>query len=81
MKRLVAKTVTWRVVSTLASCAIIYAFTGSLIIVTGFGIVELVVKSLMYFGHESLWNKTQWGQEQWKKLPLLPESPDKMDRT
>jgi uncharacterized membrane protein len=58
--RTLAKTVTWRITTTILTFLVSYAVTG------GFGSagkiagVLFVVNSLWYFVHERVWNKIMW---------------------
>lgn len=58
-----AKAISWRIVATLTTMLLVFAFTGSLIISGGVGIAELVVKILVYYLHERIWNMVDFGRE------------------
>lgn len=61
--RSLAKAVSWRIAATVATVLIVYAFTGNVSLSLGVGSVELVVKIVLYFGHERCWNVVQWGRK------------------
>lgn len=56
-KRHIAKTVSYRIVSTLIGFLIMWAATGSVKIGAAFGIAELVYKPIQYYLHERAWYK------------------------
>jgi uncharacterized membrane protein len=58
-----AKAISWRVVATLTTMLLVFAFTGSLMISGGVGVAELVVKILVYYLHERVWNMVDFGRE------------------
>jgi uncharacterized membrane protein len=55
VKRHLAKAVTYRIVGTLITFIISYIFTGSIVVSSAIGVVELLVKPLNYFIHERVW--------------------------
>jgi uncharacterized membrane protein len=54
-KRHIAKTITYRIISTLISFIVMWWVTGSIKIGTAFGIFELVYKPIQYYIHERVW--------------------------
>lgn len=54
-KRHLAKTISYRIVSTGIGFLIMYAVSGSIKIGAAFGIAELVYKPLQYYIHERIW--------------------------
>jgi uncharacterized membrane protein len=56
-KRHIAKTISYRVVSTVIGFGIMWAVTGSVKIGAAFGIAELVYKPIQYYLHERIWYK------------------------
>ncbi|MFC0604131.1 DUF2061 domain-containing protein [Winogradskyella pulchriflava] len=62
IKRSIAKTISWRVVGTLATVAISYLLTGTLALAFSIGGIELVSKMVLYFFHERAWNNIKWGK-------------------
>jgi uncharacterized membrane protein len=69
-KRHIAKTISYRVVSTGIGFAIMWWATGSIKIGAAFGIVELVYKPIQYYIHERIWYK-------WIKFGLIEEKKPK----
>lgn len=56
-KRHIAKTISYRIVSTLIGFLIIWWVSDSIKIGTAFGIVELIYKPIQYYIHERIWYK------------------------
>jgi uncharacterized membrane protein len=56
-KRHIAKTISYRVVSTLIGFLIMWAATGSVKMGAAFGVAELVYKPIQYYLHERIWYK------------------------
>lgn len=56
-RRHMAKTLSYRLVSTTTGFLIVYALTGSLQVGTAFSVVELVYKPIQYYIHERVWYK------------------------
>jgi uncharacterized membrane protein len=54
-KRHIAKTISYRIVSTLIGFLIMWLVTGSVKIGAAFGIAELVYKPIQYYIHERIW--------------------------
>ncbi len=62
IKRSIVKTISWRVVGTLATVSISYFITGTLALAFSIGGIELVSKMVLYFFHERAWNNLKWGK-------------------
>lgn len=56
-KRHVAKTISYRVVSTLVGFLIMWVVSGSVKIGAAFGIAEILYKPIQYYIHERIWYK------------------------
>lgn len=56
-KRHIAKTISYRIVSTVIGFGIMWAVTGSVKIGAAFGIAELIYKPIQYYLHERIWYK------------------------
>ena len=54
-KRHIAKTISYRVLSTLIGFTIMLVITGSVKFGAAFGIAELVYKPIQYYIHERIW--------------------------
>jgi len=62
VKRSLAKTISWRIVGTLATIVISWLITGTLALAFSIGFIELVSKLVLYYYHERVWNKIKWGK-------------------
>jgi uncharacterized membrane protein len=56
-RRHIAKTISYRVISTTIGIIVVWGVSGSLKIGTAFGIAELVYKPIQYYIHERVWYK------------------------
>jgi uncharacterized membrane protein len=56
-KRHIAKTISYRVISTAIGIVVVWSVSGSLKIGTAFGVAELVYKPIQYYIHERVWYK------------------------
>jgi uncharacterized membrane protein len=61
-KRSIAKALTWRALASLATFIISYMLTGSIAAATGIASVQVFVNLFLYYIHERIWNKIDWGQ-------------------
>lgn len=65
-KRHLAKTISYRLISTCIGFVIMWLATGSIKIGAAFGVIELVYKPVQYYLHERVWYK-------WIKFGLIPQ--------
>ena len=56
-KRHIAKTISYRIISTTIGISVVWGVSGSLKIGTAFGVAELVYKPIQYYIHERVWYK------------------------
>ena len=61
-KRSIAKSISWRIIGTLDTILISWVVTGALTVAFSIGIVELFTKMALYFFHERIWNRINWGK-------------------
>lgn len=61
--RSVVKAISWRTIGTLDTIGISWLLTGDVKTALGIGSVELVTKMVLYFGHERLWNRINFGRK------------------
>ena len=54
-RRHIAKTVSYRIISTLIGFLIIWAVSGNVKIGAAFGVAELIYKPIQYYLHERIW--------------------------
>ena len=57
VKRHIAKTISYRIISTMVGFGIMWVVTGSVKIGAAFGLAELVYKPVQYYIHERIWYK------------------------
>ncbi len=60
--RSVAKAISWRVIGTLDTLLISYLLTGEVAIAASIASIDFLTKMFLYFFHERLWNKIEWGK-------------------
>lgn len=60
--RSIAKAVSWRVIGTLDTLLISYILTGEVAIAASIASIDFITKMFLYFFHERLWNKINWGK-------------------
>jgi uncharacterized membrane protein len=60
--RSVAKAVSWRIIGTLDTLLISYLLTGEVAIAASIASIDFITKMFLYFFHERLWNKINWGK-------------------
>lgn len=56
------KSISFRIVATSTTIALILAFTKNLVVSFEIGFIEFFGKLLLYYFHERLWNKSQLGR-------------------
>jgi uncharacterized membrane protein len=61
--RSIVKAISWRIVGTLDTIGISWLLTGEMNTALAIGSLELITKMLLYFGHERIWNKINFGRE------------------
>ena len=67
--RSVVKAVSWRVLATLTTAALVFAFTRQLDIAVAVGLLETATKIFLYVGHERVWNKLTFGRRPLASTP------------
>ncbi|MFH1996702.1 MAG: DUF2061 domain-containing protein [Candidatus Omnitrophota bacterium] len=61
--RSLLKTLSWRVLATIATIMIVFIFTKKLVLSLGVGVVELISKLILYYFHERMWVKVPYGKK------------------
>ena len=56
-KRHIAKTISYRVISTAIGIVVVWSVSDSIEVGTAFGVAELVYKPIQYYIHERVWYK------------------------
>lgn len=62
--RSVAKSISWRFWATVSTIALVLLFTGETEIALSIGLVEIVLKIIIYFFHERAWDKIKLGRHE-----------------
>lgn len=63
-KRSLAKTVSWRITGSGATFGISYLISGNFAIAGTIAGIQLVANTVLYFIHERIWNRVNWGKQQ-----------------
>lgn len=61
--RSILKAITWRLVGTIDTMVISFIITGEVKIAVSIGSIEFFSKILLYFFHEKLWDRINFGKE------------------
>ncbi|MBU0646113.1 DUF2061 domain-containing protein [Patescibacteria group bacterium] len=60
-RRSIVKAISWRMIASLTTFALVYLFTGEITLSVQVGILDVVLKMIFYYGHERVWNKINYG--------------------
>jgi uncharacterized membrane protein len=60
--RSLVKAYSYRCCGTLTTIAISFVITGSVVISLGIGATEMIVKPFIYWCHERVWSRVNWGR-------------------
>ncbi|HEX9872949.1 MAG TPA: DUF2061 domain-containing protein [Deferrimonas sp.] len=63
-RRSIAKALSWRVLATIITSALVFALTGKGEFAATVGLADTAIKLFIYFGHERLWNRIPYGRQQ-----------------
>ena len=77
--RSLIKAISWRVLATLTTAALVFAFTRQLDIAVAIGLLETIIKILLYVGHERIWNQLKFGRKP-KNSMLIPHEESSQSR-
>ena len=61
-QRSIVKGISWRIVATTTTIAIVYFFFDRLDLAIAAGLIETVLKVGLYWWHEKVWHKVYWGK-------------------
>jgi len=70
IRRSVAKAISWRFLATMTTMTIVFVVTGKLDLTLIVGVLDVVLKMILYFYHERIWNRIHWGKKQLKPFVL-----------
>jgi uncharacterized membrane protein len=62
-RRSLVKAISWRITGSSATFLIAYLMTGNLAIAGVIGITQMISNTILYYFHERIWNRIQWGQQ------------------
>lgn len=63
-RRSIAKALSWRILATAITTVLVYLLTGKGEFAATVGLADTALKFIIYFGHERLWNRIDYGREQ-----------------
>jgi len=59
--RSILKGITWRVIGSSITMAVVYMMTDDLAIMASIGAVDIIAQLFFYYLHERTWGKISWG--------------------
>ncbi|MBD3359479.1 MAG: DUF2061 domain-containing protein [Candidatus Buchananbacteria bacterium] len=62
-KRSIAKTITFRILAIIVTMFLVYFWTGDLKIAGIVGVLDSIMKIIIYFLHERIWARFCWGKK------------------
>ena len=65
-KRSILKAISWRIIGTLDTMALGWVITGDPVMGLKIGALELFTKFALYYVHERIWVKSNWGNKKKK---------------
>lgn len=60
--RTISKTISWRVIATVASFIIAYLISNDLNIAGSIASIQVVFHTILYYMHERIWISISWGK-------------------
>jgi uncharacterized membrane protein len=63
VSRSLLKAISWRLIGTIDTMIIAFFITGTISQAISIGFIEWGTKLVLYFFHERIWNKFQWGKK------------------
>lgn len=60
--RSIAKAISWRIIGTLDTLLISFLLTGEVVVAASIATIDFITKMFLYFFHERIWNKINWGK-------------------
>ena len=60
--RSLAKAVSWRITGTIDTFLVSWFITGRPLIASGIALTEIITKVFLFWAHERVWNKINWGR-------------------
>jgi uncharacterized membrane protein len=62
-QRSLIKTISWRITGSGATFVISYLISGDVSMAGTIAIIQLTANTILYYAHERIWNKIQWGRK------------------
>lgn len=66
-KRHLIKTVTWRIIGTMDTFVLSWIISGNPLVGFKIGIAEVISKMVLYYGHERIWYRLNYGLDKRKR--------------
>lgn len=60
--RSVIKALSWRLIGTIDTLIVSYVLTNEILLATSIASIDFLTKLILYFFHERIWNKINWGK-------------------
>jgi len=60
--RSLTKAISWRITGTIDTFIISWLITGQILLASGIAFTEIMTKIILFWLHERVWNKIQWGK-------------------
>jgi uncharacterized membrane protein len=64
IKRSLAKTITYRLISSGIGFLVVWALSNDVKVGAMFSVAELIYKPLQYYIHERIWQRIKWGRHE-----------------
>ncbi len=61
-KRSILKAVTWRLLATMVTIVVVYLLTKEVALSLGAGFIDAAIKMFIYYAHERVWDRMQFGR-------------------
>lgn len=62
-QRSFAKAISWRIIASASTLLLTWLFTGNIAIAGTVAAVQMCVNFFLYFLHERIWDKVNWGRK------------------
>ncbi len=66
-RRSILKAITWRITGTVDTFLVSWLITGELKLALSIGLVEIITKMTLYYFHERLWTRIEFGKHKSQK--------------
>ncbi len=62
-RRSMVKALSWRLLATMITTSLVFALTGEGDFAATVGLADTLIKFVIYFAHERIWNRISYGRE------------------